>query len=80
MAKSSDTAAVGKARSPHVSKGRSPHTAAAAGTSSDTAVAGIDIPASETPYAIKDAVLRELIGLGKVEIVTRSSKLSRSGK
>ena len=32
------------------------------------------------PYHIKDAVLRELIGLGKVQVVTRSSKLSRSGK
>ena len=49
--------------------------------SSDTAVkAGIEIPASKTPFAIKDAVLRELIGMGKVNVVTRSSKLSRSGK
>ena len=79
--------AAGKAKSPHksakpsdtaVGKGKawSPHTAAA--KSSNTA-AGIP-PASETPYHIKDAVLRELIGLGKVQVVTRSSKLSRSGK
>ena len=68
-AKSSDTAA-GKG------KAESPCTAAA--KSSDTA-AGIP-PASETPYHIKDAVLRELIRLGKVQVVTRSSKLSRSGK
>ena len=45
--------------------------------SSDTA-AEINIPASETPFSIKDAVLRELIGLGKVQVVTKSSKLSRS--
>ena len=89
LAKSSDTAAgKGKAWSPHTAaakpsdtaagkgKARSPCTAAA--KSSDTA-AGI-LPASETPYHIKDAVLRELIGLGKVQVVTRSSKLSRSGK
>ena len=69
LAKSSDTAA-GKG------KARSPHTAAA--KSSDTA-GGIP-PASETPYHIKDAVLREMIGLGKVQVVTRSSKLSRPGK
>ena len=69
LAKPSDTAA-GKG------KARSPRTAVA--KSSDTA-AGIP-PASETPYHIKDAVLRELIGLGKVQVVTRSSKLSRSGK
>ena len=95
-AKPSDTAAdkagspctaAGKAKSPHKSakpsdtaagkgKARNPHTAAA--KSSDTA-AGIP-PASETPYHIKDAVLRELIGLEKVQVVTRSSKLSRSGK
>ena len=77
--------AAGKAKSPHKSakpsdtaagKAGSPRTAAA--KSSDTA-AGIP-PASETPYHIKDAVLRELIGLGKVQGVTRSSKLSRSGK
>ena len=68
-AKPSDTAA-GKC------KAWSPHTAAA--KSSDIA-AGIP-PASETPYHIKDAVLRELIGLGKVQAVTRSSKLCRSGK
>ena len=67
LAKPSDTTA-GKAWSPHT----------AAPKSSDTA-AGIP-PASETPYHIKDAVLRELIGLGKVQVVTRSSKLSRSGK
>ena len=94
-AKSSNTAAVGKARSPCTAAGkaqspksaktsntaagkaRSQHTAA--GISSDTA-AGINIPASETPFGIKDAVLRELIGLGKVQVVTRSSRLSRSGK
>ena len=79
--------AAGKAKSPCKSakpsntaagkgKVRSPHTAAA--KSSNTA-AGIP-PASETPYHIKDAVLRELIGLGKVQVITRSSKLSRSGK
>ena len=77
--------AAGKAKSPRKSakpsdtaagKAGSPRTAAA--KSSDTA-AGIP-PASETLYHIKDAVLRELIGLGKVKVVTRSSKLSRSGK
>ena len=79
--------AAGKAKSPHKSakpsdtaagkgKAQGRHTAAA--KSSDTA-AWIP-PASETPYHIKDAVLRELIGLGKVQVVTRSSKLSRSGK
>ena len=78
-AKSSDTAAVGKAGSPCTAAGKaqSPRKLA---KSSDTAAAGINIPASETPFGIKDAVLRELIGLGKVEVVTRSSKLSRSGK
>ena len=34
----------------------------------------------EVRFGIKDAVLRELIGLGKVQVVTRSSKLSRSVK
>ena len=69
LAKSSDTAAgKGKAWSPCTAAAKSSHTAA-----------GIP-PTSETPYHIKDAVLRELIGLGKVQVVTRSSKLSRSGK
>ena len=77
--------AAGKAKSPHklakpsntaAGKAWSPHTAAA--KPSDI-TAGIP-PASETPYHIKDAVLRELIGLGKVQVVTRSFKLSRSGK
>ena len=74
-AKPSDTAA-GKARSPHTAaaKARSPKSA----KPSDTA-AGINIPASETPFGIKDSVLRELIGLGKVQVVTRFSKLSRFG-
>ena len=76
--KSSNTA--GKAGSPHTaaSKGKSPRKRPS--ESSDTGKGGIEIPASETPFAIKDAVLRELIGLGKVKVVTRSSKLSRSGK
>ena len=80
-AKSSDTA--GKAGSPRTaaSKGKSPHKSAKSSESSDTAgKAGIEIPVSETPFAIKDSVLQELIGLGKVKVVTRSSKLSRSGK
>ena len=80
-AKPSDTA--GKAGSPRTaaSKGKSPRKLAKSSESSDTAgKAGIEIPASETPFAIKDSVLRELIGLGKVQVVTRSSKLSRSGK
>ena len=88
-AKSSDTAAgKGKAWSPRTTaakpsdtapgKGKAWSPCTAAAKSSDTA-AGIP-PASETPYHIKDAVLRELIGLGKVQVVTRSSKLSRSGK
>ena len=96
LAKPSDTVAgkagsqrtaAGKAKSPRKSakpsntaagkgKAGSPHTAAA---KSSNRAAGIP-PASETPYHIKDAVLRELIGLGKVQVVTRSSKLSRSGK
>ena len=77
LAKSSNTAA-GNAGSPctAASKAKSPRKSA---KPSDTA-AGINIPASETPFGIKDAVLRELIGLGKVQVVTRSSKLSRSGK
>ena len=87
-AKPSDTAEHGKARSPHkaAGKARSPRKAASKGRkrpseSSDTAgKAGIDIPASETPFAIKDAVLQELIGMGKVNVVIRSSKLSRSEK
>ena len=77
-AKPSDTAAgKGKAGSPRTAAGKakSPRKSA---KPSDTA-AGIP-PASETPYHIKDAVLRELIGLGKVQVDTRSSKLSRSGK
>ena len=73
---SSNTAS--KAGSPRTGKGKSPHKRPS--KSSDTGKAGIEIPASETPFAIKDAVLRELIGLGKVKVVTRSSKLSRSGK
>ena len=85
-AKPSDTA--GKARSSRkaANKAWSPRKAAGKGhkrpsESSETAdKAGIEIPASETPFAIKDAVLRELIGMGKVKVVTRSSKLSRSGK
>ena len=69
-----------KSGSPHAaaSKGKSPRKRPS--ESSDTGKGGIEIPASETPFAIKDAVLRELIGLGKVKVVTRSSKLSRSGK
>ena len=76
LPKSSDTA--GKAQSPHTAAGKakSPRKSA---KSSNTA-AEINIPASETPFGIKDAVLRELIGLGKVQVVTKSSKLSRSGK
>ena len=80
-AKPSDTA--GKAGSPRTAagKGKSPRKSAKSSESSHTAgKAGIEIPASETPFAIKDSVLRELIGLGKVKVVTRSSKLSRSGK
>ena len=69
LAKSSNTAA-GKAQSPCTTK---------LAKSSDTAT-GINIPASETPFGIKDVILRELIGLGKVQLVTRSSRLSRSGK
>ena len=75
-AKPSDTAA-GKARSPHTAaaKAWSPKSAKPSNTA-----ARINIPASETPFGIKDSVLRELIGLGKVQVVTRSSKLSRFGK
>ena len=68
-AKSSNTA-LGKAGSPRTTK---------LAISSNTA-AGINIRASETPFGIKEAVLRELIGLGKVQVVTRSFRLSRSGK
>ena len=78
--------AAGKAQSPCTAAAKPSSTAAGKGKAqspctatakpSDTA-AGIP-PANETPYHIKDAVLRELIGLGKV--VTRCSKLSRSGK
>ena len=77
LAKSSDTAA-GKAQSPCTAAGKSQSPKLA--KSSNTAAAGINIPASEIPFGIKDAVLRELIGLGKVQVVTRSSRLSRSGK
>ena len=76
LAKSNDTA--GKAQSPHTAtKAKSPCKSA---KSSDIPTAGINIPTSETLFGIKDVVLRELIGLGKVEVVTRSSKLSRSLK
>ena len=77
LAKPSDTAA-DKAGSPRTAAGKAGSPLTAATKSSNTA-AGIP-PASETPYHIKDGVLRELIGLGKVQVVTRSSKLSRSGK
>ena len=49
-------------------------------SSNTAAAAGINITASETPFGIKDTVLRKLIGLGKVQMVTRSSRSSRSGK
>ena len=75
-AKSSDTA--GKAESPRTAEGK-PKSPCKSAKPSNTA-AGIYIPASETPFGIKDAVLKELIGLGNVQVVTRSSKLSRSGK
>ena len=76
---SSNTA--GKARSPHTAagKGKSPRKRPSE-SSNIAGKAGMEIPASETPFAIKDAVLRELIGMGKVNVVTRSSKLSRFWK
>ena len=69
-----------KSESPRAaaSKGKSPHKRPS--KSSNTGKAGMEILASDTLFAIKDAVLRELIGLGKVKVVTRSFKLSRSGK
>ena len=50
-------------------KGKSPRKSAKSSESSDTAgKAGIEIPASETPFAIKDSVLQELIGLGRLKL------------
>ena len=62
-AKSSDTAA-GKAQSPCTAVGKvwSPKSA----KPSDTA-AEINIPASETPFAVKDAVLRETAKKEKIK-------------